>query len=58
MSGSNNAGGKGAGLTTAASGMLLPFTGGHKVVSYVVLTALLCGAVILLSKLVKRVAVR
>ena len=55
MSGSNNTGGKGAGLTTAASTIVLPFTGGHKVITYVVLTALICGIVVLMSKLIKRV---
>lgn len=58
MSGSSNVGGKGAGITGATSAVTLPFTGGHKVISYVVLTALICAVIVLISKVVKRFATR
>ena len=58
MSGSTDTGGKGAGVTAVTSAVALPFTGGHTVVTYVVLTALICGLVVLASKLVKQVAAR
>jgi hypothetical protein len=58
MSGSNNVGGKGAGLTTVASSVVLPFTGQHTLAAYVVLTALVCGALVLISKFVKSVVTR
>jgi hypothetical protein len=59
----SESGGQGGGSvasagTVAAGAVVLPFTGGNAVVSYVILTAMLCGAVILLSKVVKSITAR
>ncbi|HEX4774929.1 MAG TPA: hypothetical protein VH234_05420 [Candidatus Saccharimonadales bacterium] len=60
MSGSGGLGGGSAvGATTIATGAVaLPFTGGNTVVSYIIITAMICGAAIVLSKLAKTVAGR
>lgn len=55
MSGTTNVGAKGAGATSATSAVVLPFTGGHSVMTYVLSITLICGLIILGSKLVKRV---
>ncbi len=44
--------------TVAAGAVVLPFTGGHAIVSYVVLAAMICASLVLISKLVKIVASR
>jgi len=60
MSGSGGLGGGNVvGATTVATGaVVLPFTSGNAVVSYVILTAMICGAAIILSKVAKSIAAR
>lgn len=57
MSGQTNTG-KVLGASTAAGVTALPFTGSHPIAVYVVLTAAVCAAAVLTSKLVKYVATR
>ena len=57
MSGQSNVG-KVLGASTTAGVAVLPFTGGHPVAMYVALTVVACSVIVVLSKLVKRVAIR
>jgi hypothetical protein len=59
MSGAGSGGGNIAGVTTVASGaVVLPFTHGNMLVSYVLMAAIACGTIIVLSKVAKNVIVR
>lgn len=60
MSGSGGLGGGNAisAATVATGAVALPFTSGNAVVSYVILTAMICGAVVLLSKAAKNIVSR
>lgn len=59
----SESGGLGGGTATSAAtvtagAVALPFTSGNMVVSYVILTAMLCASVVVLSKVAKTIASR
>ena len=59
MSGSIFGGGNITSVSTVASGaVVLPFTHGNMLVSYVIFVAMTCAAVVLASKLVKNIVTR
>lgn len=58
MSGSVNGAGA-AGAVTAAGGVaVLPFTSGSTTVSFIVLTAIACALVVIVSKVIKKIIIR
>ena len=52
------AGNVASGATVTAGAVALPFTGGSMIVSYVIITAMVCASAVLLSKVVKNIATR
>lgn len=60
MSGSGGQGGGNvaSGATVVGGAVALPFTGGSMIVSYVIITAMVCAAAVILSKVVKNIASR
>lgn len=58
ISGGQGGGNLGGAATMATGAVVLPFTGGNAIVTYVILTAMLCAAVVMLSKVVKTIVAR
>lgn len=60
MSGSGGQGGGNvaSGATVATGAVVLPFTSGNMIVSYVILAAIICASAVIVSKIVKTVAAR
>jgi hypothetical protein len=46
------------GLTAVTGAVVLPFTGGNAVVSFIVLTAVVCAVIVLATKLTKKLVVK
>ena len=58
MSESNNVGGHNAGITAVAGSVVLPFTGGHSVVTYTVVVAIGCALIVIASRIVRQLIAR
>ncbi len=58
MSGSANGAGTAGVVTVAGGAAVLPFTSGNTTVSFIILTAVACALIVVISKVTKRIITR
>lgn len=58
MSGSTNGAGAAGAVTVAGGAAVLPFTSGNTTVSFIILTAMACALIVVISKITKRIMTR